>query len=371
MRIESIGLPEFGLSVNRAIRSIARYFLGLSLPFADCPNTQCQNHGINLFEHWREGRGKGPYRRLHDHQARYRSCGKVFSFGTPHSVMTKSLDDADKPRTEAEQRSAERKKVRDVRAVWRNILKGVRAKHTVTDTLEIMASLSFGNCYTQLENMGARLQDYPAWRNAGLLRADIPNRDKPIGLYTDVLDASLKADRSDRRHAPLSIIVKRTIFVLAAHPFFLPAWLCPDDKTLRVDHGRLDFETDWGSLAHASGSDPTLTTEKSIEAVPDIDPSGLFIRSPWAELAHFLIVQKMLARFRTIHNYMDAAKQLSAAALVGYRDRILRRPSLAAIGRSYRESNAIPIVLSDPYSGFSPPNARDDSGQCSNSTTKT
>ena len=105
-----------------------------------------------------------------------------------------------------------------------------------------------------------------------------------------MLEASLKADRSDRRHAPLSIIVtavivKRTIFVLAAHPFFLPARLCPDDKTLRDDHGRLDFETEWGSLAHASVSDPTLTTEKSIEAVPDIGRGGLFIRSPYAELA--------------------------------------------------------------------------------------
>ena len=316
------------LASNGALRPVARYFLSLSLPFADCPNTQCQNHGINLFEHWREGRGKGPYRRLHEHQARCRACGKVFSFGTPHSVMRKPPDEADKPRTEAEQRSAERKKIRDVRAVWRNILEGVRAKRTVTDTLEIMLGLPFGNYYTQLENMGARLQEYHAWRNAGLLRADIANRDKPISLYTDVLEASLKADRSDRRHAPLSIIVttvivKRTIFVLAAHPFFLPARLCPDDKTLRDDHGRLDFETEWGSLAHASVSDPTLTTEKSIEAVPDIGRGGLFIRSPYAELAHFLVVQKMLTRFRTINNYMDAAKQLSAAALVGYRDRIL------------------------------------------------
>ena len=132
-----------------------------------------------------------------------------------------------------------------------------------------------------------------------------------------MLEASLRADCSDRRHAPLSIIVtavivKRTIFVLAAHPFFLPARLCPDDKTWRDDHGRLDFETEWGSLAHASVSDPTLTTEKSIEAVPDIGRGGLFIRSPYAELALCLVVQKMLTRFRTIFCYMDAAKQLSA-----------------------------------------------------------
>ena len=40
------------LASNEAIRPIARYFLSLSLPFADCPNTDCSNHGVNLFEHW-------------------------------------------------------------------------------------------------------------------------------------------------------------------------------------------------------------------------------------------------------------------------------------------------------------------------------
>ena len=36
------------LASNQAIRPIAHYFLSLSLPFADCPNAQCQNHGVNL-----------------------------------------------------------------------------------------------------------------------------------------------------------------------------------------------------------------------------------------------------------------------------------------------------------------------------------
>ena len=316
------------LASNRAIRPIARYFLSLSLPFADCPNTQCQNHGVNLFEHWREGRENGPYRRLNEHQARCRACRRAFSFGAPLSVMTKPRDLPGKTRTGAEQLAAERQKIRQIRSVWRRVLEGVRAKRTVSDTLEIMEDLPFGNYYTHLRNLGARLQDYHAWRNAGLLRADIPNRNKPIGLYTDVLEGSLKADRIDRRFAPLSIIVttvivKRTIFVLAAHPCFLPARLCPDDKTLRVDHGRLDFETEWGSLAHTSTSDPTLSTDKSIEAVPDVGRGGFFIRSPYAELAHFLVVQKMVGRFPTANCFMDGAKQLSAAALVAWRDRIL------------------------------------------------
>ena len=45
------------LHSNRAIRPIARYFLSLRLPFADCPNTACKNHGVNIYEHWKDGYG--------------------------------------------------------------------------------------------------------------------------------------------------------------------------------------------------------------------------------------------------------------------------------------------------------------------------
>ena len=35
---------------NEAIRTVARYYLSLSLPFATCPNEICPNFGINVFE---------------------------------------------------------------------------------------------------------------------------------------------------------------------------------------------------------------------------------------------------------------------------------------------------------------------------------
>ena len=51
------------LHSNHAIRPIARYFLSLSLPFADCSEPSCSNHGINVFEHWGQKRGgRQPYR---------------------------------------------------------------------------------------------------------------------------------------------------------------------------------------------------------------------------------------------------------------------------------------------------------------------
>ena len=61
------------LASNRAIRLIARYYLSLSLPYADCPNPECPNYGVNLFEHWADvGPGKKrPYRL---HSAKYQVC---------------------------------------------------------------------------------------------------------------------------------------------------------------------------------------------------------------------------------------------------------------------------------------------------------
>ena len=42
----------WSLHSNLAVRAIARYYLSLSLPFADCSNEDCVNHGKNVFEHW-------------------------------------------------------------------------------------------------------------------------------------------------------------------------------------------------------------------------------------------------------------------------------------------------------------------------------
>ena len=51
MRCKYCGM-SFGLKSNKAVRPIARYFLSLSLPFADCSNIDCDNHGLNVFEHF-------------------------------------------------------------------------------------------------------------------------------------------------------------------------------------------------------------------------------------------------------------------------------------------------------------------------------
>ena len=127
-----------------------------------------------------------------------------------------------------------------------------------------------------------------------------------------------------------------TIFVLAAHPYFLPKRFCPDVKDYRPDRYRLHFETEWGALHHPGSVDPMLNTEPRKKQRPDVGRGGFFIRSPYAELAHFLVVRKMLARFGTIHAYMDSAKELYNGALVGFRDLILAGRPDADVGMDRR-----------------------------------
>ena len=356
------------LASNLAIHPIARYFLSLSLPFADCPNAECKNHGLNVFEHWTETGSGLPrrYRRAGNHKARCSACKQAFALGTPLDVANPAANKDRKDLDEAAKRQADRQArqaVREARAYWKTVIEGVRTKRTMTNTVEATemdvergpeetVDTVIPGYYRTLTRIGDRLRDHHAWRNARLLRADIANRDEPIRLFTDVIDISLKAFRADRRHALLKVIattaiVDGTIFVIAAHPFFLPTALCPGDEALRRDHGKPEFMGAWACLEPTDTATPAYTTDESIEAVPDLGRGGLFIRSPYAELAHFLVVQKMLTRFQTIHNTMDGARHMFPAALVAYRDRILAgRPEPGrTVDRRRRAPQTAEVVL--------------------------
>ena len=80
--------------------------------------------------------------------------------------------------------------------------------------------------------------------------------------------------------------------------------------------------------------------------MPILGRGGCFIRSPYAELAHFLVVQKMLARFDTIYTYMDAAREMSTGSLVAFRDRILAgRPDAENLADGRKRRQRAEIVL--------------------------
>ena len=314
---------------NEAIRPIARYFLSQSLPFADCPVTHCENHGKNLFENFvpKISPAKRLYRKVDNSRAKCQACGKEFTFGHPlrASINKKTI-----------------KMLRDV--ITSNI-----KPESVTDAIESIDdsddsdhidAMSIGVYYRTLGWISARLQDHHAFRNAGLLQEKWSR--KPIELlrvFTDTFAITLKdVHRSiDRRHKHLNVIASvvetaykgnSSYYLLAAHPYFLPERFCPDQQTLRAERNLPESEKHWSCL------------ERSFEGLEyDQSMGGYYIASPFAEVAHFMTIQKMLRRFQKTYHFMDADKSLLAASTVAYRERILADRSEFVLFQ-YQKGNA-------------------------------
>ena len=304
---------------NRAVRPIARYYLSLSMPFADCPDPKCANHGINLFENWtsRSSRSARYYRRENEHLARCRACLRTFPVGNPFGVRTSLTKEERATKREELKHKADqlrrqkhaslgnldedeilehllnledKRKRRQVRAAWRGIIEGVRTQRSVTNSIEVLG-IGVGNYYRYLDQIACRLRDYHAFRNAKLLHADIPGQSTPIRVYTDVLEVSLRARRRNARHVSLGFVVsvvpiQGTIFVLAAHPFFLPDSLCPSWDAREADSGP-QIDTEWSGLLHSPPEHPDLSTRQREKGMPVLGRGGCFIRSPYAAAAHF------------------------------------------------------------------------------------
>ena len=298
------------LASNKAVRPIARYFLSLSLPFADCPNAECQNHGVNLYETWDEDARVRPYRRTGEQSAR---CNRCETETASSIVLGTARKAANHPKTQQR---------------WRGIIDALRAGRSIADTTESLG-LSNTAYHRHLARIGARLGDYHAFRNARLLHPDIANSAQPVSLYTGVMAVGPRRNRWLPPSGPLPVIVtvasvSGAAYVLAAHPCFLPRANCPDTATLEADGGLPAFEAEWDSLRppDEDDSDPSpFGTVDRLFTKPN--PDGCRIRLPYAALAHFLVVQKVLSRFGVIHHYLDAADGSFPAALVAYRDRIL------------------------------------------------
>ena len=310
-RVKCLGCGHsFVLNSNRAIRRIARLFLSWSLPFADCPNSGCANHGINLFESHPPGArpSQRPYRREGcKDRARWGLCGVRFRLGTPLRLHGAAGPSATR-----------------TREVMARVISGAMDDRSVGRTLRA-AGIGEDAYYAHLRSAGARLRDYLAWRNAALLRPRLANRDAPVRVFTNVMEASLWRWGDVSRRVPMRIPVTvidlpadRTYHILAAHPGFLPLGVRERDRLLAElirGGGRLpSHASPWDGLEHPMRVDPKLGAEAQFKALPDVGLHGLHLVPQYAELAHFLVVRKLLSRFPKVFHYMDGSKSQMAAA---------------------------------------------------------
>ena len=338
---------SFFILANRSIRAIARYFLSQSLPFADCPDDTCSNHGINIYERRRaygrasdedsvRCRGKKPYDVDAD---KTRTCKKSFSLGEPFRLpKTKSDPDGN----EITLKNVRRKRLRDVYT-------GMFLVANISRRIDY-AGISPATYYTHAHIISARIQHYLSWRNAKLLKSRGVGQNKTIRVYTDVLVISLsrrgKGSRQKLLHVIASVIaLDRTFYILAVHPCFLPKSLCPKNAAVINDLGEeYHWNREWDCLEHAHAIDRKQRRGKDAKDRPDISRKGYFIQTPYAHLAHFLVVQKMLARFKKVVYYMDGEASLFKSALLALRDSITQERAEIILFQHKKDSNTNSVV---------------------------
>ena len=324
---------SFYVLANRSIRAIARYFLSQSLPFSDCPHSSCSNHGINIYEHRRKyGRVDGEHRvrckgtRYDVDAAEMQRCKQTFTLGES-SALTKT--------------KTPQKTLRDVYT-------GFFLVANISRTIDY-AGIAAGTYYTHAHKIGARIQQYLSWRNAKLLKARTVGQNKTIRVYTDVLVISLsrlgEGNRQKLLHVIASVIaLDRSYYILAVHPCFLPKNLCPDEAAVVNDIEKKPWDREWECLEHPHAIDWSLQGEDMIRNLPDGSRKGYFIETPYAKLAHFLVVQKMLARFKKVVYYMDADDSLFKSALLAMRNNIKQERAEIILFQHNKDPNTYPAV---------------------------
>ena len=225
---------SFELKSNIAVRPIARHFLSQSLPFADCPDEQCDHHGYNVYENYffqkSPYRSKRRYRRGDgDHNTTCVKCKRQFAIGEPLRIGTKFTPRDEKRLDKKIEEHIEKKikkylkenpkeklkenykekikekikpdidKEEELRKISQRkretlkslpvIVEGVFDQRTVTNTLRprrgLERPISASGYYARLKQLGTRLRDYQSWRNARLLnpRSGIKPGHPDAGLY--------------------------------------------------------------------------------------------------------------------------------------------------------------------------------------------
>ena len=296
------------LKSNSSIRTVARYFLSHSFPFADCPDAECANHGRNLFEHRprsttgrRRGSNRLPYFLAGKHRVECSACGGKFTVGAPLRLRDRDPEKIAK------------------------VLDGIFDQRRVSRTLRVKG-MSSSSYYSRLRQHAVALRDWQSVQTAQLLRKEYAEWQAPLRIYTDTVQVSMQRAGDGARHQILNIIVtvmasNRRYFVLAAHPAFLPVKHPTLDVLIRDDSVPRHLR-EWDALDHGFGSTPREGTRNLLVRLPNLGCGGYFLNSPYVELAHFLVVAKLLSRFPKVHLYTDSSKPLYSAALTTFRGEI-------------------------------------------------
>ena len=297
---------SFAPKSNPAVRPVARHFLSQSLPFAACKESTCANHGVNFFENYSADARRGTRSYQGKKAIQCAKCRRSLPLGV--SLAT---------------HEQEKGVARKFKGVLETVLLGIRIRRAVW-----WYDMDEDTYYTRLLRSGARLQSYHAWLNAQLLNPNAKVDFSALAkVYTDVVNLTLRLRGDVAKYRHLKVIISvllanRTAYVLAAHPFFLPEKLVEiaDEKYDDPIRGGASqaYAHKWDCIEHPVHTEYEGTPEDVESSAAELSQWGLgyYIRKGYAEIAHFLVVRKMLQRFERTCFYMDSARELRAGAMV-------------------------------------------------------
>jgi len=278
-----------------------------SIPYASCPNQDCKNHYVNLFEHYhddlRDKREKLYRINVSDdkkqyYQARCRNCDNTFRLSKPLRLHIR-------------QRRFWKKDIE----TFINAIVNESGPSKVMNIMQVHADLY----YSQLRAASSALLSYNNLHISKLMKsAYAPEQ---MQIYTDCIICSIKTHRKEDRHLKMKIIVSSCIqnnrsLILAFHPLFDEQYF---DNTTLMNDSKLPFEQRrFQYLKH-----PFNRGKKDL--LPLLGVGGYQMGDFYTYVGHFLVLRKLLDQVKSIQFYMDGEISLYNAALNAFSDRIKSR----------------------------------------------
>jgi hypothetical protein len=286
------------------LESFHRY-LPHSIPYASCPNPDCKNHHVNLFEYYHEDRRDKRdklYRinvsddKEQRYQARCRNCDRSFPLSQPLRLH----------------KSQRRTWLKDIETFINAIVDG-SGPSNIMNQMRVHPDVY----YSHLRAASNAMRDYNTLHIIRLMKGDVAPEEMQI--YTDCIFCSVKVDRTDQRYQTMKIIVSSCIqnkrsLILAFHPLFDQRVVA--DNTVDDDFMRALREQRLAYLKH-----PFNTNDSS----PLLDIDGYFTDEFYTYLSHFLVLRKLLAKVPMVQFYMDGEASLYNTALIAFSDRVKAR----------------------------------------------
>ena len=317
---------------NQSLRAAYVWFKRQSMPFAACRTAGCPNEGINIFRHSRF------YTQHESHVAKCRSCKHKLTLG------------------EAEHLKQWEKQKKRLALIYAQLIesgKGMRAM--VRFHTRVLGDRKFDVHRFQVASavLARRLRDYHSYCNAELMTSGYPDRFDALSarsggtkgsphspfngaamLSTDTMRVSLRSPGENFPHpghhfdailTALRIMQPderdendSKVFLLAAHPVWIrrSAEPFPDDHALAVADAALPVaDRRFDHIQHYGTDHSAKSWLRRLGESYLGGRQGLYMRPDYADLAHFMVVKELTARFDRVTLCVDGDRTNYGSAL--------------------------------------------------------